>query len=555
MTTTTKSSNVSQYRNLATEADDAASLIELDLGPSGGERIVLERVPGTTPPRPACTNQLLDVPMAPTVRQPIPVQRAPMVTAAVASAVPAPRSAPRPGAVGTFAPMSTDGIVVSAQVRDLAAKEHEVAKGLGLAKGDLDEGLFFQAGTKLWDIGEENLRAYAAQYQALPTLAEASEQHAATLKAEDRKDNTITLSTWRVDAEGKLRAVEKQADGTVVYGKPAIAISSQAMSQIQGYYPYDRALARGRAANKSVAAQAKAEEARQKWPSDKPLPAAPTNVNGWLGALVDAKGKPTQHRLRARTHRGQREIFGVFSSSKRGYQTYDTDRMLAEAAKLQPGLRVDMKYDADTTRMTARCIAQAPIDIPAFVGVGRVHQIGFDLRSADDGSMSLQVQPFLIRVRCKNASLVHTEGRRTAFRHVGSFKSLEDGLRTALEQAAKGVDEMRSLWARAAAEHFLDSETGAQLSVQETFSRLIAGEYIPTAGQSDAEALDRYMSAWRAEESPHSAMGIIMAMQRAAHESTWETKWAQEEIEESASNLLYQNVYTLDAVTEESAEA
>jgi hypothetical protein len=523
--TTSKISIASQYRTAPTEADSPADLLELDFGPAGS-------TPAPAPVAPP-----------PTVRQPVPVLRAPVATAAVAAA----------GAPRAARPDSDPDVVVSQKVRDLAAKEHEVAKSVGLAEGDLDAGLFFQAGTKLWDIGEENLRQYAAEYQALPTLTTASEAHTATLKAEDRKDNTIELASWRIDAEGRLRRVEKQPDGTVQYTKPAIALSAQAMTQIQGYYPYDRGITRGR--RRSTAQDEKGQKARQKWPSDKPLPPSPSNVNGWLGALVDENGKPRQHRLRARTHRGQREIFAVFSSSKRGYVAYDTDRLLAEAAKLQPGLRVDLKYDADTTRMRARCIAQAPIDIPAFVGVGRVHQIGFDLRSADDGSMSIQCQPFLIRVRCKNASLVQTQGRRHTFRHVGTFKNLEEQLQNALKLATDGIDTMRDLWAQAAAEHFLDTESGASLSVTETFKRLIAHEYIPTGGLTDDEALDRYLAAWRAEESPHSAMGIIMAMQRAAHESTWETKWAQDEIEESASNLLYQHVYTLDGITEESAEA
>jgi hypothetical protein len=167
--------------------------------------------------------------------------------------------------------------------------------------------------------------------------------------------------------------------------------------------------------------------------------------------------------------------------------------------------------------------------------------------------MSLQCQPFLIRVRCKNASLVQTEGRRRTFRHVGTFKTLEENIVSALEHAGKAIEPMKALWTRAAAEHFLDSESGAALSVPEAITRLINGEYLPTGGLDPDEAHAAYMSAWRAEDSPSSAMGIIMAVQRAAHESSWSTKWAQDEVEEAASDLLYQSVYTLDAP--ETAEA
>ena len=464
-----------------------------------------------------------------------------------------------PAPTRTVSPTAGDTVVVSDAARSLAQQEHDLAKEYDLGvTGGVDEGLFFQAGTKLWDIGENALRQYAEQYAALPTLAAAAEQHSAVLAREERKDVIVPLSSYRIDGVGKLRAVTRSPEGVITFGQQATAISANAFTQIQGYYPHDRGMLRSKGTARSTTAAERAQQQRAKWPADKALPAAPGNLNGWLGDLTTTKNgvvTPTTHRLRARTHRGQREVFAVFSSSNRGYTAYDTDKILAEAAKTQPDLRVDVSYDADTTRLRARAIAQAPIDIPAFVGVGRVHQLGFDLRSADDGSMSIQVRPFLIRVRCKNASLVETEGKRKAFRHVGSFRSLEESMRTALEQASAAIKPMRDLWARAAAEHYLDTESGASLSVEEAIERLIANEYLPTGGLDAAEAKANYLAAWRAEESPSSAMGIIMAVQRAAHEGSWASKWAEDEIEEAGSALLYQHVYTLDAPEEEAAEA
>lgn len=486
----------------AIDTTDRASLIELDL-------------PTAAAAAPA-----------PSVRQRIRTVVAPPVAA------PAPAPAPNPE--------------VSTQARNLAAAEMAVAAQYGLHKGGVDDGgLFFEAGTKLWDVGDANLKAYQAEYQALPTLREAAATLAATIAAEERQDRLEPLAGFRLDIRGKLRVVEPVDDG-LVFGRRAIAVSAQAISQIQGLYPHDRKLGRGKAGRDAAGGS----KARAQWPSDRPLPAAPANINGWIGDLVTRDTKtqavaPTSYRLRTRTHRGQREVFGVFSGSKRGYVPFDADKLLAQAADLQPDLRVTLSYDADTTRTKARCIAQAPIDIPAFTGVGRVHQIGFDLITADDGSSSLECRPFLIRVRCKNASLVQVQGKRTAFRHVGTYEGLRASMQTALVNASEGIAAMRDLWTRAAAEYFLDEETGAKLGVEEAFERLIAGEYIPTGGLPADEALDAYLAAWRAEDSPRSAMGIVMAMQRAAHETSWASKWAEDEIEASASQLLYQPVYQL----------
>lgn len=453
--------------------------------------------------------------------------------------IPAPAAQPA-SATAPRAQAPAPATEVSNPVRALATKEAELARELGFDVKNVDDGLLFDAGTELYDIGQDNLKRYAEEYKALPTLRAVAADHAKTIAAEDRKTSVTNLAGWRLDACGQLRAVTVGAAGAVTFGKPAIDLSENAVTQLRSYYPHGKA--------RDLAERGQCIDANGKivaYPADKPLPASPNNVNAWIGDLK------SQNRLRARTHRGRREIFSVHSVSKRGYVEFDTDKLLAEAAKIAGDLRCELTYDADSTRVRARCIAQAPIDVPAFNGVGRVHRIGFDLCSADDGSMSLQVGSFLIRVRCKNASLVTNQGKRSRFRHVGTFAKLRDAMANALTEAGNAVEQMRALWAQAAVEHFCDEETGVQLSATESIERLVRGEYLPTGGLSPEDAIDAYTAAWRAEDSPHSSMGVLMAVQRAAHESSWRTSWAQDEIEEAASQLLYQPVLQLATFAEE----
>jgi hypothetical protein len=131
---------------------------------------------------------------------------------------------------------------------------------------------------------------------------------------------------------------------------------------------------------------------------------------------------------------------------------------------------------------------------------------------------------------------------------MGKLPTLEAKVAAVVDGLPEMISEFRDLWARAAADYYLDSESGAQLSAPEALLRLVAAGHLPRCGESVEDATDRYVRAWRAEDSPHSAAGIVMAAQRAAHEGEWRTKWADDEIETSASALLYQSVFALDAV-------
>jgi hypothetical protein len=142
--------------------------------------------------------------------------------------------------------------------------------------------------------------------------------------------------------------------------------------------------------------------------------------------------------------------------------------------------------------------------------------------------------------------LILEKGLQSNFRHVGGFENLKASLSAAISNAGQAIDNVRSAWAFAAGNHFLDEE-GESLAVEETIRRLVYGEYIPLGGLSEEEAVENYLRAWKAEEV-YSAQGIIMAVQRAAHEGAWRAKWADEDIEEAASKLLYARVLTLPAV-------
>jgi hypothetical protein len=180
-------------------------------------------------------------------------------------------------------------------------------------------------------------------------------------------------------------------------------------------------------------------------------------------------------------------------------------------------------------------------------GVGRVHRVFLDVKGGDNGETSISGAMGVLRIRCLNATLSQANGVRWSRRHVGDMRDIRQQIARAARQWSDVAGEMRDLWTRASAEFYLDSE-GGRLSVPEAITRLVANNLIPRGGLSAEDAVDAYVSAWREEESVHSAAGVIMAVQRAAHETTWKTKWSTDEIEESASGLLYQHNYVLNEV-------
>lgn len=399
-----------------------------------------------------------------------------------------------------------DTVVLDAS-RDLALAEKAVAEAAGFVV-DRDQ-LFFDEGTALMDSGHAKLRREARKFLAKPTLDEAAAAHDVIIAAERRKTSTVKLADWRLDIEGKLRTVTT-VDGALRYGPSAITIADHALKQAAGY-------AEG---------------------------STGPNANTWLGSIEG------EQRLRARTRKdGVREAFAVLGpESTRGYVEFDTDRVLNQAAKQLAGLglKADVRYSEASTRMTARLYVQAPVDIPAFSGVGRVHQAGVILRAADNGSLSIQAESFLIRIRCLNATLVRAKGgAKVRVRHVGDVSRMGEVLRGAIDQVTEMLPELTALWQRAAVEHYVDKASGTQLGMRDAFVRLVAQGHLPKGGLGLEGAVEAYMSAWREEDSPTNSMGVIMAAQRAAHETTWRTQWAEDEVIEAASQLLYQPVTVL----------
>ena len=415
---------------------------------------------------------------------------------------------------------------VSEDCAALVEDERALVKEFGF-KHD-DGKLLYAPGTKLWDIGHKETQRLAAEYAALPTVGDAATAHANVIKAELRKESVITPANWKLDSSGKLYDTSEP--------KRAAGLSDSAWSQL--------------CAVQSEIVIAPTDTADVRAAKGAALDAPRGNINAWISQVPTTETRM----MRVRTHRGVRQIFGVMSNSSRGYTVYDSHTALADLARILPDAKCEMTYDADTTRLRARAIFQAPIDIPAFTGVGRVHRIGIQFTTRDDGGMSLCGQGIVERGRCKNFSRVMEKAGIVRRKHTGTYAELQTQIRTLVGKMPELIERMRALWSKRAAEFYLDGESGKQLTAPEAIKRLVAHGHVSCGGLSTEDATAAYVAAWRAEDSPHSVAGVIMAIQRAAHETTWKTRWTTDDIEEHASGMLYQSVSVLRLDEPESAE-
>ncbi len=388
---------------------------------------------------------------------------------------------------------------------DLVKAESTVLASVGIDTSD--KGLLFDAGTALAQSGHDALQAYDAAYKALPAASDAIDAYRWTVDAENRTDHVVDLAMHRINAAGNLD-ITPRIDGC-----------------------------------------GGIEPAKQAWRALTEI--AGQNVNQGLSRLSDAT-----RRIRTRDTRSgaSREAYGIVSTDPtRGYAIFDgpqvADLLMAglRDAGLSSGAKMELTYDRDTTRYSMRAIVQAPVDVPSFAGVGRVHQLFAQVSGGDDGNHAVKGEIGALRIRCLNATLVQAKGMQWSKTHRGQASEIRRLVSGMVHQFGTAADSLREVWTRAASEHYLATD-GSVLSVREALTRLVGHGHISSGGLENDAAVDHYMAAWREEESPTSVAGILMAVQRAAHESTWATKWSTTEIEESASSLLYQPVRTLAEV-------
>lgn len=407
-----------------------------------------------------------------------------------------------------------------------ADRDHAAIQALGITTKD-DSGntaTFFTHGTELCEFGKDLARRDRSQWLQLPTVGDGMAALRARVEAENRADHFVDLGGVYVDGTGKI-VTERTRDGVEL---PRLLASDVGWWRLVSFAP------------------------------DGTSRGLRTNVNGWLGrrrgdevrlrtrdlepytAVVDGKEQTLQPE--------GRELYSVVSTR---YVPYDLDAIASDLERHMPGdARVRVRYDRSRSRIdVSLCNPHHYPDSTGAASVGEAHRLNLRVTTADDGTGGFRLQWSAERIRCVNLTLL--KGANCVFHASHVREDLVEAIGQALAAQGAVMEQFASNWREAWTSYYLDStKRGPQIDGPEALKRMVFHGLVKIPGLDKSETWTAVKGAWDAEPGDSRA-SIHNAITRAAHQAPTERSWADDEVEEQASELLYQRVHVLRDIPED----
>lgn len=267
------------------------------------------------------------------------------------------------------------------------------------------------------------------------------------------------------------------------------------------------------------------------------------NVNYWAEAAGERGWTLRTRASLDERQLGQREIFAGVSA---GYASFDADRLATVARQLVPvGARGELLYDGERFRLGASWFSDIA---PADAVCGEVFRLYMFLSTRDDGRGSIRVLWGVERNLCLNLIILGRAEETLRVRHTAGSDGIEAAVRKAIGSAAAKVAPFAAAWSLARRTDLLEQVAGSKWSAADLFRGMLAEDHVRApAGVTDEEMVQRLVAAWQREPG-YSVADVANAVSRAAHEESWSSPWASQELEEQAGELLYARVYWTDVV-------
>ena len=252
--------------------------------------------------------------------------------------------------------------------------------------------------------------------------------------------------------------------------------------------------------------------------------------NSYMSGAKNKKGD-IQANLRTRKYRNRNEVFAAVSPR---FQTFDANVACKEFAKhCHETGKGEIKYDGRKWKFTSTVMTDLePV-------VGEIFEARSFITGADDGSMPVIVGSEVVKVRCKNLTVLSSE-ITDSVKH--SCRSMAERIENLMQKANARINDFAEGWKKASTESFADPEMIEQYGIDKLFKLLVDRKYVIAAGADDTTMVNRLMSAW-ATEPGYTKAAVLNAITKAAHVNTWQNPWTSEEISEQAGELLYARVY------------
>jgi len=447
------------------------------------------------------------------------------------SAKASPARAPKVAKPAEVIPERTDAYSspgISAEGAERAKADEVAAKAAGFAV----QPPIYTIGSLVNSIGVENFRSSREDYEALPNVSDACTKLIGLVAGERRKDVVVDAAD--------LQMLE---DGRLTRGGGALMVSERALSGLANF------VTPGGAAY---------------------LKACPTdlralNVNHWLERAVVEDARATKQlvgewedegcngpqpgpvmrlreiTLRTRTNTNRREVFAVVGPR---YGAHDVDAIaeqVMQAPAIPKGAKCEIVYDGYKARMDVLFHSNVQ---PERVVAGEIFKAGILVKTADDGSGSIQISAQVWRNLCLNLIIVdHAREMTMRRRHFG--EGIADAVERGIANAMTKVKYFADAWSEARETNVVEQYEAE--SMEDIFRRLVATKTVHVPGVRPEAMFASLVSAWEKEPGT-DVTSVVNAVTRTAHEANLPHWEAVEEMERLGGQLLFAKRWDL-AVT------
>lgn len=409
------------------------------------------------------------------------------------------------------------------------------AEGAARAQSDEDAAVLagftvappvYEIGSLVNSTGVENFRSSREEFEKMPTAVEVCRKLADQVKSEDRVDIILPVTELRMLDNGQLT---RGTGGGMTMSERAITGLGTHVTPGGGGYlrecpPELRAINVNHWCENGIREDVRATNRLVKdWQEGNCLGPQPAPV------MV-----PREITLRTRINgtTAERENFAIVGPR---YAAHDIDK-IAEQVMTSEAIPADARarvtYDGYRSRIDVLFHSNVQ---PERVVAGEIFKAGIMLKTADDGSGSIQIAAQLWRNLCLNLIIVdHAKDMVMRRSHRG--RGIEGAVEQGIVDAMKKVEYFCQKWSEATLENVLE-KYGVK-DIEAVFRGLIFNKVVHVPGVKPAVMMQRLMTAW-SQEAGNDKTAIVNAVTRAAHSNTWKRWTIVEELETLGGKLLF----------------
>jgi len=272
--------------------------------------------------------------------------------------------------------------------------------------------------------------------------------------------------------------------------------------------------------------------------------------------MLSRKKENQDYHLNQFTKEGgeERDLFGIVSKeSNRSYQVHWSDEILRQLAKSCPkDARAVIRYNRDAVLTTADITLNAPHEIELSAKVNQLFRAGIRTKNRDNGNGGYSHSLMVWSDACSNGMAIPSFANKLWTSHKG--KSFLVRVQEMIEYSSNFMEQFSNLWKDANIRSIKDSNDDTTLGNRDCLERLVALEYISVDGIEPGHLVNLFMEALQYNPGKEWAK-ILDAITLTAHAyDGWRSPFCQEDLEEQAGELLYQQVQVLDPLTKDQNE-